>query len=142
MRLSEAHRFKKPVSLCLIDLDHFKGVNDTHGHLAGDRVLGRLGRLIGSRFRAMDVRGRWGGEEFVLAFYGEDSETSEMIVGRLKDEFAKMEFRGDMGEKFRVSFSAGIVSFPEHGGTFEDLFRLVDKKLYKAKDGGRNRIER
>jgi diguanylate cyclase (GGDEF)-like protein len=141
MRLSEAHRHKRPVSLCLLDLDRFKQVNDTYGHLAGDRVLGGLGRLLASRFRTMDVRGRWGGEEFVLAFFGEDAETARMIIGRVKDELERMKFRGDHGELFEVAFSAGISSFPDDGRTFEELFRVVDQRLYAAKEGGRNRIE-
>jgi len=141
MRLAEAHRYKRPLSLCLLDLDRFKQVNDTYGHLAGDRVLGGLGRLLASRFRTMDVRGRWGGEEFVLAFYGEDAETSKMIVGRVKDELARMTFRGDHGEQFGVAFSAGISSFPDDGRSFEELFRAVDQRLYAAKEGGRDRIE-
>jgi diguanylate cyclase (GGDEF)-like protein len=141
MRLSEAHRHKRPVSLCLLDLDRFKQVNDTYGHLAGDRVLGGLGRLLASRFRTMDVRGRWGGEEFVLAFYGEDAETARMIIGRVKEEFDRMSFRGDHGETFEVRFSAGISSFPDDGRTFEELFRVVDQRLYAAKEAGRDRIE-
>jgi diguanylate cyclase (GGDEF)-like protein len=141
MRLAEAHRHKKPVSLCLIDLDRFKQINDTYGHLAGDRVLGGFGRLLASRFRTMDVRGRWGGEEFVLAFYGEDGETTKMIVGRVRDELSRMEFRGDHGELFEITFSAGISSFPDDGRTFEELFRAVDRRVNSAKERGRNRIE-
>lgn len=128
-------------ALALIDLDRFKQVNDTYGHLAGDRVLGGFGRLLASRFRTMDVRGRWGGEEFVLAFYGEDAETARMIIGRVKEEFDRMSFRGDHGETFEVRFSAGISSFPDDGRTFEELFRVVDQRLYAAKEAGRDRIE-
>lgn len=141
MRLSEGLRFNKPVSLCLLDLDHFKEVNDTYGHLAGDRVLSGLGLLLGSRFRTMDVRGRWGGEEFVVVFYGEEADTSRMIVSRVLEEFRRMTFLGDHGEEFHVTFSAGVASFPAAGRTAEELFRQVDRKLYGAKAAGRNTID-
>jgi diguanylate cyclase (GGDEF)-like protein len=141
MRMSEGIRFNKPVSLCLLDLDHFKEVNDTHGHLAGDRVLAAFGQLLASRFRAMDVRGRWGGEEFALAFYGEDADTAKMIVNRVLEELRRMVFTGDKGEQFSVTFSAGVATFPLAGKSVEELFRFVDQNLYLAKEKGRGRIE-
>ncbi len=141
MRLSESARFNKPVSLCLIDLDHFKEINDTYGHLAGDRVLSNVGRLLKRRFRTIDVRGRWGGEEFVVAFYGEEEVTAKMIITRILEEMREMIFTGDHGEVFHVTFSAGVASYPKAGQTVEELFRKVDKNLYRAKNNGRNRIE-
>lgn len=140
MRLSESGRFNKPVSLCLLDLDHFKKVNDRFGHLAGDRVLAGVGNLLKSRFRIMDVRGRWGGEEFVVAFYGEEEDTARMIVQRVLDELRNIAFIGDRGEKFHVTFSAGVATYPRAGRTVEELFRNVDEKLYLAKASGRNCI--
>lgn len=141
IRLSEAGRHKKPLSLCLIDLDHFKQVNDTHGHLAGDRVLAAFGRLLGTRFRSMDIRGRWGGEEFVVGFFGEEPDTARMIIGRVQEEFAAMTFTGDRAEPFQLTFSAGISCCPRDGRTFEELFPVADGKLYESKHRGRNRIE-
>lgn len=141
MRLSESGRFSKPVALCLMDLDHFKNINDEYGHLAGDRVLANVGRLLKRRFRTMDIRGRWGGEEFVVAFYGEEEDTAGMIVTRVLEEMREMTFTGDHGEEFNVTFSAGVASYPKHGLTVEELFRQVDQNLYRAKNNGRNRIE-
>jgi len=141
MRLSESKRSLKPLSLALLDIDHFKEINDQHGHLAGDRVLSRFGKLLASRFRTSDVRGRWGGEEFVIAFYGEDAQTSKMIVGRVQDEVRGMAFTGDRGEQFQMTFSAGISVFPEDGADLETIFRDVDGKLYRAKRAGRDAIE-
>jgi diguanylate cyclase (GGDEF)-like protein len=140
MRIAEGIRFNKPVALCLLDLDLFKDINDNFGHLAGDRVLAGLGFLLNSRFRTMDVRGRWGGEEFVVAFFGEDADTAQMIVNRVLEEFRKMPFKGDHGETFNVTFSAGVASFPSDGKNIEELFRQVDRNLYKAKENGRNQI--
>ncbi|MCP4599480.1 MAG: response regulator [Proteobacteria bacterium] len=141
IRIAEGKRYDRPLSLCLIDLDKFKHVNDTYGHLAGDRVLVGLGKLLSSRFRSVDIRGRWGGEEFAVVFYGEDSMTSKAILSRVLQEFRELIFEGDRGEKFHVTFSCGIATFPGDGTTFNDLFRDADEKLYKAKELGRCRIE-
>ncbi len=141
IRIAEGKRYRRLLSLCLIDLDKFKHVNDTYGHLAGDRVLLGLGKLLSSRFRSVDIRGRWGGEEFAVVFYGEDSKTSKAILDRVLDEFKEMVFEGDHGEKFNVAFSCGIATFPQEGSSFDELFRAADAKLYKAKDLGRGRIE-
>jgi diguanylate cyclase (GGDEF)-like protein len=140
-RLSEAERRDRPVAVCLVDIDHFKSVNDSFGHLAGDRVLAALGRLLSSRFRASDVRGRWGGEEFVLALYGEEPETARMVVARVLDEFRRMVFDGDHGESFNVSFSGGVASFPIDGRSIDELLRAADARLYEAKERGRSRVE-
>lgn len=141
IRVAEGERYGRPVSLCVMDLDKFKSINDTYGHLSGDRVLLGIGKLLSARFRAVDVRGRWGGEEFVVAFYGEEPSTSRQIMTRVLDEFRMMEFEGDHGEMFQVTFSAGIAAIPTDGSTFEEAFRVADARLYEAKEKGRNRIQ-
>ena len=140
-RLAEAQRSGSPVSVALIDLDRFKHINDTYGHLAGDRVLGRFGRLLAARFRKEDARGRWGGEEFVVALYGEGPQSARDILGRSGTEFAKLVFDGEGDVRFRATFSAGIATFPADGRSAEELLRAADARLYKAKRNGRNRIE-
>ncbi len=139
-RLAECARRKRPLSISLIDLDRFKHVNDTHGHLAGDRVLRGLGRLLRSRFRSEDVRGRWGGEEFVVGLYEESVETSAAVLDRLRVEFRQLQFTGDHAEPFSATFSAGIATFPEDGELLDDLMRRADARLYAAKRAGRDRI--
>jgi diguanylate cyclase (GGDEF)-like protein len=139
-RLLEAVRHGRPFAVGLIDLDHFKAINDTHGHLAGDGVLSSLGQLLARRFRAEDLRCRWGGEEFLLAFPGETAQTVEGALQRLLEEFGQMEFAGDGGESFRSSFSVGVAGFPEDGDSLESLLRAADRRLYAAKDAGRNRV--
>jgi diguanylate cyclase (GGDEF)-like protein len=141
LRIAEGHRYNSPASLCLLDLDHFKQINDHYGHLAGDKVLVGLGKLLSSRFRTIDVRGRWGGEEFTVVFYGEDATTSKLILTRVLTEFRKMTFEGDHGEQFNVTFSCGISTFPKDGDTFDALFRRADELLYAAKKAGRDCIE-
>ncbi|MCP4676085.1 MAG: response regulator [Deltaproteobacteria bacterium] len=141
IRIAEGRRYDRPLALCIMDLDKFKHINDTYGHLAGDRVLVGLGKLLSERFRTVDIRGRWGGEEFAVVFYGEDAPTAKMILGRVLNEFREITFEGDHGEKFHVTFSCGISTFPRDGTTFDDLFRMADTKLYAAKEYGRCRIE-
>jgi diguanylate cyclase (GGDEF)-like protein len=140
VRIAEGLRYNRPVTLCLIDIDRFKYVNDTYGHLTGDRVLAGLGKLLGSRFRATDIRGRWGGEEFTVVFYGEDRLTAKMILSRVLEEFGCIEFEGDRKEKFFCTFSCGAAELPNDGSTADDLFRVADERLYAAKKAGRNRI--
>jgi diguanylate cyclase (GGDEF)-like protein len=140
-RLAEAERHLRPLAMCFLDVDHFKRVNDTYGHLAGDHVLARLGRLLATRFRREDVRGRWGGEEFVVALTGETAESAREILARTADELSRVAFEGERGERFHVTFSAGIAEAPRQGTTVEALLREADVRLYRAKANGRNRIE-
>ncbi len=139
-RISEVRRRDKPLAFCLLDLDHFKQINDTHGHIAGDRVLAGLGRLLQNRFRFEDLRGRWGGEEFAIAIVGEDAATARKVLERIQKEFGAVEFDGADGETFHVTFSAGIAQFPDDGVEADQLLKAADKRLYAAKDAGRDRI--
>ncbi|HVY62832.1 MAG TPA: diguanylate cyclase [Planctomycetota bacterium] len=141
-RLSEARRYGRPLTLCLLDLDKFKRANDTHGHLAGDRVLAGLGKLLASRFRAEDLRCRWGGEEFVLAFPGTAGEPIQGALSRVLGEFSELSFHGDKGESFRMTFSAGMATFPADGDAAPQLLERADRRLYAAKRAGGNRVLR
>jgi diguanylate cyclase (GGDEF)-like protein len=138
--IAEAQRQKLKFTVCLLDVDHFKKVNDTYGHLAGDRVLAGLGQLLSRRFRVDDLRGRWGGEEFILAFRREAKETMQAAVTRVLKEFRETNFRGDRDEEFNVSFSGGLASFPDDGESVYDLLQTADRRLYVAKKNGRNQI--
>ncbi len=139
-RLLEASRHDRPLALALIDFDRFKAVNDAHGHLAGDAVLASFGKLVGRRFRAEDLRGRWGGEEFLLAFPGESRATIQGALERLQAEFSQLDFKGDAGEPFRVGFCVGIAGFPEDGQSLEDLIRCADRRLYVGKRAGAGQV--
>ena len=138
--LTEAHRTNIPLALCLIDVDHFKNVNDTYGHLSGDNVLASLGQLLSKRFRAEDLRGRWGGEEFIVAFRHETKETMQRAINRILEEFSQIVFKGEKGEEFKVSFSGGIAQFPDDGDSLHTLVQVADKRLYVAKHRGRRQI--
>src|ERR1019366_3584587 len=139
-RLSEARRHSRTLSLALLDLDRFKRINDTYGHVVGDHVLMGLGRLLTARFRLEDLRGRWGGEEFVIAFPNEPAATAAVVLSRVLEEFGRLPFQSEKGEKFFVSFSAGVSSFPADGNSVDALIRAADKRIYDAKRGGRAHV--
>ena len=139
-RLSEVRRHSLSLSLALLDVDRFKLVNDTYGHMVGDHVLATLGRLLNSRFRLEDLRGRWGGEEFVIVFPGETPETAAAVLSRVLDEFRRHPFFGERSERFFATFSAGISSCPDDGQTVDALLHAADKRLYGAKRRGRSQV--
>jgi len=138
--LADGQRNKTVFTICLLDVDKFKNVNDTYGHLAGDKVLAGLGQLLARRFRVEDLRGRWGGEEFILGFRRESKETMHAAINRVLAEFREMIFNGDDGQEFKVSFSGGMASYPEDGESVYELIQTADARLYEAKKQGRNRI--
>src|SRR5947209_2353146 len=139
-RLAEAQRAKRHLSICFLDLDRFKQINDSYGHAVGDRVLGTFGALLGSRFRLPDLRGRWGGEEFLVVFYGEWAESAREILSRVTAEFSRTVFDVGAGRSFQVTVSGGIATYPVDGDSLEDLLLVADQRLYAAKQAGRNRI--
>lgn len=137
----ESKRHNLNFSVCLLDVDKFKHVNDTHGHLTGDRVLQGLGKLLKKRFRVEDLRGRWGGEEFVVILRHATKDTSQGALQRVLEEFGEMQFESDDGVKFSATFSAGITGFPQDAAdSVQALLKLADTRLYEAKAKGRNRI--
>ncbi len=138
-RLAEATRQGRPLGFALVDLDHFKQINDGAGHLAGDRVLAGLGDLLQRRFRIEDVRARWGGDEFALAFPGSAAEQAGAVVDRVRDEFSRLAIRSGKGDAtLSASITAGVAAFPADGRTLEDLLGAADRRLYVAKSKGRN----
>jgi diguanylate cyclase (GGDEF)-like protein len=139
-RLLEAARHDRALAVALIDFDGFKAVNDLHGHLAGDAALAAFGKLLARRFRAEDLRGRWGGEEFLLAFPGEGRSTIEGALGRLQAEFSQLDLKGDSAEVFHVGFCVGIAGFPEDGHSLEELVRCADRRLYLGKHAGGGKV--
>ena len=135
-----AERQNQPLCFMILDLDHFKRINDQHGHDAGDRVLCLLGERLKRSFRREDVVARWGGEEFVLGLYGI---TREQGVKRLSDfleTWGQLEFMDPKNGTFRVTFSAGVAEYSQDGANLQELYRAADAALYRAKAMGRNRV--
>ena len=132
-------RDRAPLSLMMIDIDHFKRVNDMHGHQAGDEVLKMLAGILRSEARRSDVACRYGGEEFLLLLPKMNVESARTRAERWRQMFAEMEVPVESG-KLRCTLSIGIAVFPEHGSSAEDLLRNGDRALYLAKALGRNRV--
>lgn len=138
--LGEAERSDLTCCIALLDVDHFKSINDTHGHSTGDNVLIALAQLLQRRFRVDDLRGRWGGEEFILGFRDTTPAIMQEALTNVLNEFQQMIFTNEEGEHFRVSFSCGIACYPQDGSTLAELVSAADKRLYQAKKGGRKQV--
>lgn len=139
--LELARRQQRIACVALLDLDHFKRLNDTHGHHVGDLVLQRFATLLRSTLRRSDIICRFGGEEFVAVMPDLDAEAAEKVLERLQRALnAEPEPQGRRRLP-GASFSAGIALFPHHGTTLEKLLRRADKALYLAKELGRARVE-
>jgi diguanylate cyclase (GGDEF)-like protein len=138
--VASCSRENKRLSFALLDLDHFKEINDPHGHLVGDRVIASFGAFLRRRLRLEDLCGRWGGEEFVLAFSGQDGQFAQAATERLLAEFAQEVFVTDEGERFSVTFTAGIAVYPDDSETLEGLIEKADELLYEGKSAGRARV--
>lgn len=136
--IPRALREKRPLSFCVIDLDHFKRVNDTWGHDVGDDILVALARLLKDGSRKHDVAARFGGEEFVLVLPGLDAQRGREVVERLLERFNSLGFGA--GGPAGLTFSAGLAVVPDHATDRENLFKVADRALYRAKDSGRNRV--
>lgn len=135
-----ATRYEQPLAFATIDLDRFKQVNDRHGHAVGDAVLRRFGKLLREAFRGEDIVGRWGGEEFVGGMYGMSGADANTRLGELLAAFSREAFDGADGERFGVTFSAGVARYPEDGNHLVALYHAADAMLYRAKATGRGRI--
>ncbi|MBK1988529.1 response regulator [Sphaerospermopsis aphanizomenoides BCCUSP55] len=138
--LQLAQRQQQLFSLAILDLDHFKSVNDKYGHEMGDRVLNYFGKLISQSFRQEDVVGRWGGEEFVVGMYGTSKEDGMRRLAQVLEQFSQYSFTVPDGTRFQVTFSGGIAQAPDDGKDLQTLYQQADAALYQAKALGRNCI--
>src|SRR5205823_4601215 len=134
--LALARRQHMPFALVVVDVDHFKQVNDRFGHAMGDEVLRRLGLILRRSFRDEDVVARWGGEEFVIGMYGMGAGDGVTRLYRVLDNVRREVFEAPDGSDFEVTFSAGVAEFPRNGFDLQSLYRSADEALYAAKDAG------
>ncbi len=130
-----ANRYYSQFSIILLDIDHFKAINDEHGHNIGDKVLIELSRLINMSLRDSDVFARWGGEEFVIIAKSTNAREASLLAARLRKIVSEFSFK-DVG---KVTCSFGVTEF-KNGDTQALLFERVDKALYEAKHNGRNQV--
>jgi two-component system cell cycle response regulator len=141
VELSRARRYGKLLTIAVIDADHFKSLNDTHGHLSGDLVLRKIGAILRDSFRQSDTAGRYGGEEFVVILPETDIGAAQQKLECLRELVAGTPMvLGTRGEKVQVTISAGLASFPHDGADASELFALADERMFQAKREGRNRI--
>ena len=137
--LTRAKKYGFPISLAMIDLDHFKNVNDTYGHRAGDEVLKALGTLLQSTLREGDIPCRYGGEEFVVLLPRMPLVTAVKRAEQWRDAFAWLLVPyGDA--QIGTTMSIGLATFPDHAATADALVDSADRALYRAKAAGRNRL--
>lgn len=140
--LAQARRRQSPFALAMIDVDHFKAINDTYGHAAGDQVLGHMARVLSGAVRASDDVGRWGGEEFLVLLPAADAGEAAVAAERLREQIAATECHADARPiAVTVSIGVAILEGPRLGTTGLDvLIRVADAALYHAKAQGRNRV--
>ncbi len=136
---ARAIRYLTPLTLCLIDIDHFKNINDTYGHKVGDEVLCAIANLIKKMFRKSDYVFRYGGEEFMVILPETTVNKAYSPIERLRQEIAKLKFSNN-NNSFNVTASFGIADNCVDAMTFEQLIKNTDIALYKAKNNGRNKV--
>ncbi|MEM9332362.1 MAG: GGDEF domain-containing protein, partial [Pseudomonadota bacterium] len=137
--ISNSDRADLPLSLVILDIDHFKQVNDTYGHQIGDKVIARLGRLIREIPRKGDVAGRLGGEEFAILLWNTDLAGARLFAEGLRSSFESLRLEG-MPRKQGCTISLGVAQLLQNE-EFDDLYGRADSALYEAKNRGRNRVE-
>ncbi len=140
--LARARRYRTPLALVMVDLDHFKEVNDGRGHQAGDRVLTAVAGAMRESVRETDLAARYGGEEFVLLLPNTDRQGARELAERCREIVADTSV-ADAGGRIQVTASMGVASYPEDAGDgdVDALLGAADGALYRAKGGGRNRVE-
>ena len=135
-----AKRYNTPLAVVMADIDHFKHVNDRHGHATGDSVLEAVGGILKRRLRGSDHGGRYGGEEFLMVLANADEAGAGIFAERLRQEVEETELRSDSGIPLRVTLSLGVAAFSPGHQTPADLVSQADEALYRAKQAGRNRV--
>ncbi len=142
MEWKRAERFSRSLSLLMIDVDHFKKYNDTHGHVKGDLALKNLARILSENVREVDTIARFGGEEFVILLADTAFGDAMKVAEKIKNLVATLTQRALQagGADFPLTVSIGVSTFPQLVSTEEELLNTADSALYEAKRGGRNRV--
>ncbi|MNP26022.1 putative diguanylate cyclase YcdT [compost metagenome] len=136
---SRARRDGKPLCFAMLDIDHFKKVNDTYGHPMGDRVIKSLALFLKQRLRKTDHIGRYGGEEFAVVLPDTDLEAAHRVLEEIRRRFAEIRYPAQPHD-LSCTFSCGIAQLHD-GLDINQLSQQADEALYRAKRGGRNRVE-
>jgi diguanylate cyclase (GGDEF)-like protein len=138
---SKAKRYNYPVSLIIIDIDHFKNYNDSNGHQEGNVALVKTAGIIMKNARDSDTVARYGGEEFILMLPQTTGPEGQILAERIRHNIETTSYSGDEKQPSgKVTISCGIASFPEDGNTSSELIEKADMALYYSKNNGRNRV--
>ena len=138
--MERARRYKTVFSLILFDIDHFKAVNDTHGHLQGDRIIKGIAAIMSESIRQVDFPARYGGEEFAVILPSVDARGAKVVAERLRKKIGEHGFPCG-ASTITVTVSLGVAEFtPDVDATTSELIRAADAALYKSKENGRNRV--
>ena len=138
IEFERSKRYNSPLSLIILDVDHFKDVNDTYGHQKGDEILIAFASLLKKACRTNDIAARYGGEEFVMVLPQSNAQGAFKIAERVREEMMKISFTGNESN-FAVTVSCGVAEFNKDYESINKLIAAVDQALYEAKNGGRNR---
>lgn len=147
-------RNKNPLAVCIVDIDNFKSVNDTYGHIFGDTVIKTLSCLLSETLRTSDITGRWGGEEFIIALPNTDKKNAFMVIERIRQKFNEFTYtvppeilstlaqdgKKEIIANFNTSISCGLVELDAHSDNPETLIYKADEALYRAKTTGKNKV--
>ena len=136
-----ARRYDSPLAVMMADLDHFKVVNDTYGHPAGDAVLRGVSALLLSQLRATDVAGRYGGEEIIVVLAQSELEGAKLVAERWRENVESARFDSGDAQGLEARISIGLATYDPNMKTPDDLVAAADAALYRAKEAGRNRVE-
>jgi diguanylate cyclase (GGDEF)-like protein len=137
--VARARRYNDKLSVVLLDVDHFKHINDRRGHAAGDVVLGAVGKLLGGTVRTCDIVARWGGEEFVIVLPSTPLDGAEQVAERIREQLENAKIHDGSGELIPVTASFGVAAYTGTE-TLEQVIDRADRAMYLAKSGGRNRV--
>lgn len=138
---AKVDQHESPLSLALLDIDMFLRINEQYGHTTGDKMLATIAGVIRKHAGKDSLVGRYGGDEFIIVFYGEEREQAFLKMEQIRQELSREELTATDGKKVQgIYISGGVASFPMDGRTENELFRKADHALYRAKTSGRRQI--
>lgn len=139
--IDRANRYGSQVSLLFFDLDHFKSVNDTHGHLVGSRMIAEVGRVIRRTIRSSDRAARYGGDEYVVVLPNTSKNGAIVVARNMLDKLHNYPFVTDTGKPVKITASFGVATYPDDADDKTGLITAADSAMYDAKDAGRNSVK-
>lgn len=138
--IERARRYNSQVSVLFFDLDRFKSVNDTYGHLVGSRMISEIGRLVRQHIRSSDRGARYGGDEYIVVLPNTGKQGAIKVANNMLERFHSHDFKTDSGTIIAITASFGVATFPEDAADRDTLVRVADSAMYEAKEKGRDRV--